>query len=69
MFCAAWRAVAAITSTAAGALGPVGGKAQRLHPAHRAADDGVQPLDPQRIEQGDCARTMSRMVMTGKRMA
>ena len=53
MFCAECRAVVAIASTALGALGKVGRQAQRLHPAHRPADHGVQPLDPQRIEQRD----------------
>ena len=36
-----------------GAVGEVGGEAQRLHPAHRAADHRVQLLDPERVEQRD----------------
>ena len=38
---------------ALGAFGPVRGKAQRLHPAHRPADHCVQPVDPQHVEQRD----------------
>ena len=53
MFCAECRAVVAIASTRSDALGEVRGQAQRLHPAHRAADHRVQPLDPERVEQRD----------------
>ena len=35
----------------AGPLGPVGGKAQRLHPAHRTANHRMELSDPQGIEQ------------------
>ena len=39
---------------------------QRLHAADGAAHHGMQALDAEVIEQPACARTMSRMVTSGK---
>ena len=51
MFCAEWRAAAAIGTAREHALGIARRPLQHLHAAHRAADHAEQPLDAEMVDQ------------------
>ena len=67
MFCAVSRALAQTSTARSISSGVVERPLQRLHPAERAADRRVQPLDAELAQQRAVdASTRSRTVKSGK---
>jgi hypothetical protein len=69
MFCAEWRAVLAIASTRAVRPGKLAAKLSACIPPIEPPTTACSRPIPSASSSATCARTMSRTVMTGKRIA
>ncbi len=69
MFCAEWRAVAAMISAAAVRSGKLAARLSACIPPIEPPTTACRRSIPSISSSAICARTMSRMVMTGKRIA
>jgi hypothetical protein len=66
MFCAVSLALAQISTARSTSCGWSERPLQRLHPAQRAADRGVQPLDAELASSARWTLTRSRTLKSGK---